>query len=456
MTARVDPARGIWIAGFGLFAALVGFLAGTDPKFAIAAAIASGFVLLVFVDLAAGLAVFGFFSFLELLQLGSVISVGKLGGALLALGWLAVMATHHETRRDFLVIHPWMSATIGLFLGWSLLSIAWASNTAAALGVTGRFALNAILFLIVFTAIRTRKQAVVVTSAFVAGAVAATVYGLLNLSATVEAGRLTGTGLDPNEMASVLVAGVALSGALVVNLRRSPGPQLAAAAAGGFCLFGIFLTVSRGGILALGMALIAAIVFSGRWRLRVVAATILIAAATFLYFTILAPSEAKERISSATQGETRVPDGRTTIWQIGWRMAEAKPLTGVGAGNFRDAAKEYLLQPGAITRSDQILRDTPQVAHNSYLEVLAELGLVGAVLFLTIIAFSLVSSLRAARNFSASGEIGNEALARGFAIALVGVLAADFFISQELNKQLWLLLGFGPTLLSMSEHPGES
>lgn len=452
---RIEPSRGLLVAGVLMAAAVIGYLAGTSPKFALAAAIGSGFVLLVFVDLAAGLALFGFFGFLELLEMGSIVSVGKLGGGLLALAWLGVIASRYDARNDFLVVHPWMSVTIALFLGWSLLSISWADDTGAALGVSLRFALNALLFLIVFTAIRTRRHAVMLTGAFVAGATAATAYGLLNLSSDLYAGRLTGSGLDPNELASALVAGVALSAALAFNLKRSSGLRLAAIGAGAFCLFGIFLTVSRGGMLALGTALIAAILFSGRWRLRVVVGTLLIAATTFVYFTAIASPEARDRISSSTAGENRVPDGRTTIWAIGWRMFEAHPLNGVGAGNFQNSAKDYLLQPGVLQRSDQVLLSVPQVAHNSYLSVLSQLGLVGLTLFLAIIGFSLTSALRAAGNFRVRGDPKGEALARGLAIAMVGSLAADFFIAQELNKQLWLLLGFGPALLALSTRAPE-
>lgn len=450
MVARFEPSRALLLAGLLMVASVVGFLAGTSPKFALGAAIAAGFVLLVFVDLAGGLALFGFFSFLEILELGSIVSVGKLGGGLLALGWLAVLTTRHEAKRDFLVVHPWMSTVIGLFLGWALISSSWATNSSVAIGISLRLALNAILFLIVFTAISNRRQLMVVTGAFVAGAATATAYGLVNFDPEAYAGRLTGYGLDPNELASILVAGIALSGALAINLKHSPGLRLATLGAGGFCLLGIFLTVSRGGVLALSVALIAALFFSGRWRIHVVVAGVVLAATTFVYFTAVAPPEARERISSSTQGERRVPDGRLTIWAVGWRMAQANPVVGVGAGNFRDVSKYYLLQPGVLMRSDQILLEEPQVAHNTYLEVLAELGIVGLSLFLTIIGFSLVSSLRAARNFRIRGDPGSEALARGFAIALIGTLAADFFISQELTKQLWLLLGIGPVLLSMS------
>ena len=41
-------------------------------------------------------------------------------------------------------------------------------------------------------------------------------------------------------------------------------------------------------------------------------------------------------------------------------------------------------------------------------------------------------------------------------IALVGILAADFFITEQYGKQLWLLLGLGPALLGVARrtYPG--
>jgi hypothetical protein len=36
------------------------------------------------------------------------------------------------------------------------------------------------------------------------------------------------------------------------------------------------------------------------------------------------------------------------------------------------------------------------------------------------------------------------------ATALVGLLAADFFISDQFSKQLWLLLALGPALLALA------
>jgi O-antigen ligase len=457
MVARLDRAEGVWLAGLAGLAAIVGVLAGLDPRLAIAASLAVGFVLLVFADLAVGLAVFCVLTFLEVLPLASGLTLAKLSGGLVALAWLAVIATRPDSRDDFFGAHPWVSAALGTFLGWSLLSLAWAEDPGAALGATSRFALNIVLFLIVFTALRTRRQALLASGAFLVGAVAAAFYGFVSGAAQVEyGGRLTGTTLDPNELASVLVAGVALSGGVAANLRHSPGLRLAALAGGGVCMLGIFLTVSRGGLLALGLALACAIVLAGKARMKVIVAAVVVLFAGWYYFAELAPPEARERLAQSPQGESRLLEGRTTIWQVGWRMVEANAAKGVGAGNFPIASRHYLLQPGAVTRSDQILIEDPQVAHNTYLGILAELGIVGLALFLVIIVFCVVSCVQAARNFRIRGDPGGEALARAMAVALVGVLAADFFITQEYNKQLWLLLGFGPALLSISKASRES
>ena len=41
-------------------------------------------------------------------------------------------------------------------------------------------------------------------------------------------------------------------------------------------------------------------------------------------------------------------------------------------------------------------------------------------------------------------------IARATLVGLTGILAADFFVSGQFSKQLWLLLGLGPALLAMS------
>lgn len=444
--ARLIPLDRLWPAALLALCAMVGLLAGVEPKFAIAAAVGIAFALLIFTNFTASLAFFAFFSFLELLHLGSVVSVGKLGGGLVVLAWIATVA-NRDKEEEFTDVHPAMTMVIGAFLGWVAISATWAESPSIVFSSLTRYIPNALLFLIVFTAARNKKQVLMIVAGIVLGALAASAYGILN--APPEEARLNGTALDPNELGSVLVAGVALSAAFAVNMKDRPELRLAAIAAGGLCIFGVFLTVSRGGLIALSASLIAAIVFSGRWRPVVVVSTVLVLAASFYYFAVLAPREATERIAGSTQGETQLKEGRTTIWQIAERMVKAKPITGIGAGNFETTSRQYLLQPGALGRSDLII-STPRVVHNTYLGIAAELGLVGLAMFSILVLFSVGSALRAARYFSAIGDRGGEALARGLFVGLIGILVADTFISQEYNKQLWLLLALGPALLAIA------
>ena len=163
-----------------------------------------------------------------------------------------------------------------------------------------------------------------------------------------------------------------------------------------------------------------------------------------LYFGAFAPAEARDRILELEGGT-----GRTDIWTVGWRMVEDRPLVGVGAGNFPVASIHYLLEPGALMRTDFIV-DNPKVAHNTYLNVLAELGVVGFILFLAILAFPLWWAARAVGFAAQAGDRQLEVLARAMVVVIVGLLAADFFGSRQYSKQLWLLLSLCPVLLAIS------
>jgi O-antigen ligase len=163
-----------------------------------------------------------------------------------------------------------------------------------------------------------------------------------------------------------------------------------------------------------------------------------------IYFASFAGLDARDRVTTV-QGGT----GRSDLWKIGWRMFEDEPIRGIGSGNFPISSIHYLVQPGVIERDDFII-STPKVAHNTYLQILAELGLIGLALFFTIIGFSVRCALRAARWFGRNGDTQMELVARGTIVALVGILTADFFISEMYGKQLWLMLGLGPALYGVA------
>ena len=159
---------------------------------------------------------------------------------------------------------------------------------------------------------------------------------------------------------------------------------------------------------------------------------------------MLAPSDARDRIIANDGGS-----GRTDIWKIGWRMVEAKPVTGIGVGNFQNSSIHYQIRPGAATvRTD--LADNPSVAHNSYLEMWAELGLVGLVLFLGILVSALAAAIKATRRLRRDGREDLAVIAGGVTVALISVLASDFFISEQSAKHLWLLIALCPALWAIA------
>jgi putative inorganic carbon (HCO3(-)) transporter len=278
----------------------------------------------------------------------------------------------------------------------------------------------------------------------VIGALVSALYGLAVPTDPAAQERLSGAAGNANETAAALAAAAALAGALAATLRDHPLLRLAAAIGVPLSGYALFLTLSRGGLVALAASLVAAIVVGGRWRGRVLVLAVAAALSAVTYFAFFAPEGARERVTQIGGGT-----GRTDVWTVGWRMVEHDPWRGVGAGNFATSSIHFLLQPGAIQRDDFIV-DTPKVAHNMYLGILAELGILGLALFLSIIGFSLVCLVRAARAFSRLGDRQLEILSRALFVALVGILASDFFGSREFSKQLWLLLAVAPALLAMA------
>ena len=442
-----------WLGGLviGVLSIAIGLIAGIDPRLAIAASFGVAFMIVVIADLMVGLMLFVFLAFLEIVPFGaSSVGFSKLLGGLLFVSWALVMTSTrripiaNENTRTIAFI-------LGGFLGWTALSALWADAPGDAISTVQRYLLNASFFVIVATSIRERRNAALLMGAFAAGAFIAALYGLYSPGRfESEFGRLESAALDPNELSAVLVPAVAICMFTAIGLRR-PMLQLAALGVGAICGLTILMTVSRGGLIALVVMMVVAIIVGGRWRPQILLIAATIAASGFIYFAGFAPPSAVEHLQSTTQGDARFAEGRYTIWQIAWRMAEDNPVLGVGGGNFSEASLGYLLEPGAAPRSDLIINRSI-IVHNTYLETLVEYGVIGVGLFLALIAFCLSALVKAVRAFKRSGDREMELLSRALIAALAGILVADIFISEQFSKALWLLLAMGPAMLSVSRN----
>ena len=104
------------------------------------------------------------------------------------------------------------------------------------------------------------------------------------------------------------------------------------------------------------------------------------------------------------------------------------PVLGVGVGGFEIA--EGLSRGGQGKWSS---------AHNSFVQIGTELGIVGLVIFVRLVASSIVGmkNLR----FSDEADVLPPWMLKGVEISLYGYIAAGFFLSQAYSPVLYLLVG---------------
>ncbi|MGQ0634355.1 MAG: O-antigen ligase family protein [Planctomycetaceae bacterium] len=175
--------------------------------------------------------------------------------------------------------------------------------------------------------------------------------------------RLCSTGFfnDPNDLAMVAVLGIVIA-LYALTDREGGASRFLWLIPLGILLLTVVLTKSRGGTLALGLAVAALAYF--RWG----ATKALLGVLLFLPLAALAV----QGRGAAMQGGTGM--SRVMLWAEGMRMIKQSPLFGVGCDNFS--------------------REVRQVAHNSFMQCFAELGLFGGALFFGAFWFAGLSLWR--------------------------------------------------------------
>lgn len=449
--ATISQARTSLMMQSGLLAvaAAFGLLAAVQPLLAGELAAAAVLAYLIFADLAIGFGILVFISFLATaVPASGSLSATKGIGLLLALAWLAHISRVGHGVRDFFADHSRLVGVMVAFLGWNAVTLLWAQDPGAGLTDFYQYALTFLLLPIGYTAIRRPRDLKIVLVATVLGAMVAAASAILQPPnpEVVESARATGTIGDPNELAAAMLVGLSLAAGLVAAREDSARQRLMGLLAIPLCAAAIFLSASRGGLVALVIVLIVATVTGGRWRRAIAVIMVGIAAAGTLYFAEFAPPPARERIVTLNTGS-----GRTELWDVGLRMFRANPFGGVGAGNYQAVSPSYVLQPGSLPNANLIFA-AHKIAHNAYLEVLVDTGVPGLLLLLAVIVGCLSCTLKAARVAEEHGNQTLEAFSRFTFLALIGILAAEFFISDIHDKVLWALLALGPALLGLARY----
>jgi putative inorganic carbon (hco3(-)) transporter len=376
--------------------------------------------------------------------------LGQFAVALLLLPLVAYILV----RREAIVMTPALGLMVVYLVVLITSSVHAGSSSESAGAVTSFLTEGLVLYLLVTNAVRTpRVLRLVVWALLAAGAIMAILSiwqeatgtlgssfgGLAQTTSAETSRRLAGPIGETNRYAQILLVLLPLA-VWAARVERRIELRLAALGAGLLILSGIVLTLSRGA--SVGLALLALAMLACRFvRARHILALGVVLAA---FVVTVAPKyvtrlESLQGVAGATSADRGAADnairGRATENLAALNVFADHPIIGVGPGQFfAEYSKRYA--------NDLDLRflDTRRRAHNLYLELAADTGLLGLFAFLAIVITTMVQLWRLARFWSAAWRPELADLARALTLSLLAYLATGMFLQLTFQRYFWFLL----------------
>lgn len=195
----------------------------------------------------------------------------------------------------------------------------------------------------------------------------------------------------------------------------------------------LVLTISRGGWLSfLGIALFMSI-WLPQLSIVLLAIIALILFTNRFYFPVL-----KDRLNNFFSFFDTGGIDREKIWGAAIRMIMDRPWVGLGLGTFMFNFEKYI---------DNYIHTVPY-AHNCYLQILSELGIIGLFSFLLILAIFLFNGIRIlntkSKTFFWYILLASQAAVVGFCIQMT---VETNLYSLDLGMLFWLFLGLGDAVM---------
>lgn len=359
----------------------------------------------------------------------SAIATLVLLGCVLVRGWHE-RPHYGSLRRPFVVL-------VGAFAAYVMLSA-----LTIGVGYDISFVKNAIIVVgIAVFASDLRAQLVILGSAVAAGSIQ-TILGLAQLITDgMPADGLTG--YLPNHVQYGLYLGLsAVAAVALMSAARSRGWRIAMGGLALLMAVGVVASQARGALLAL---LAAAIITAGvlaRNKMRVVQ---VVGAASVLMGGLLASNSRFASLATLPAALSDVDkldallNQRLSFLLAAWNMFRAHPIFGSGYGSYPlkwwKWAPPELLNPWTI--------GVPFAAHSTYLQILAELGVVGFALYLGLIGAGVLGAARAGALASAKSRAVRAVAAAALCSLLVFVLHGLLDNSGWHDRAFYIFLGIG-------------
>jgi putative inorganic carbon (hco3(-)) transporter len=358
--------------------------------------------------------------------------IGLLAGLAWGFGWLS-------GRYPIVLRAPML--WVGALLLWLVPSAAAAWDRAPAIESSARYVMYGGLYFLVLQVLQgQRARADRLIDALVVAAGASAVVGLYQFTGGVV--RLaSGPVGDPNDYAFLLASVLPLA----LYRVRAPGRRILGATASTAIVLAVLASFSRGAILGLAIAGAWALL-AGRVRIRGVA----VAAIALGLAVVVGYQTQDTRVEEAFVGKSAVAESnvesRLTFWRVAVEQFRTSPAVGVGPGNYSVRFPEHELPhiaPGQL--------DLGVTTHNTYLNILAELGLPGLLFFLAFLGHSWL--LIRAPATTDSERHYRTAVGAGLIVAVTGAM----FLTQQHYAPLWVLAALGalPTVPAVSDASSE-
>jgi putative inorganic carbon (HCO3(-)) transporter len=197
--------------------------------------------------------------------------------------------------------------------------------------------------------------------------------------------RIASTLSHPNVAAIVLELTLPFVGAWAVTTRGWLRAVMALAAGG--VLLALVQTFSRAGVVAACLGLSLMFALGGSRRMVVPLGLTLGTVAAALAWAAVADPGLDRRLSAGLDEASTIQPARPVFWSVALRMYADHPWLGVGLDNFRWQFADY----------SGIAADNLGIhAHNQYLELLADTGLLGLLLWLAVLGALAASAARTA------------------------------------------------------------
>jgi O-antigen ligase len=258
--------------------------------------------------------------------------------------------------------------------------------------------------------------------------------------------RMTGPYANPNAYAQVLVALAPIALDRVWH-ERNLWLRILAAWALVVIVLTIFFTFSRGGFLSLVFA-VAVLLAQRRFNFVPVVVTIILGIGLIQFL----PASYADRINSLFQlvpSSGQVVDtsfrGRLSENTVAWRMFRDNPVLGVGLGNYPSFYQDYSRQLGIDHR--RVGRSPASL----YLEVIAEQGLVGTLIFAVLMVSIFGGLVKARRNFVIAGLRDDAFIASAIFAGVAGYMFEAIFKNSAYSNVFWILVGLALAAIQVAQ-----